>query len=290
MRIYFKYLALPIVILFCCSLSSMGQDGAAIFEESCVVCHKLGQRLVGPDLLGVNEKRNEEWLLEFIKSPQAMINSGDPDAVAIYEAYNRVLMTDQSFLSDDEIKAVLAYIREETKARGVQAKAEEKIGEKNEEVEAVVIEYTEEDIEQGLHLFSGEKRFINSGPSCISCHHINNNQLVSGGLLAKDLTNVFERMGDAGLTGILGAPPFPAMAVAYKNNELDSVEIVQLTAFLKHASNVGNNQEVKSGVDIFVVGGGGGLILLFLLITLYWKNRLKHSVKHDIYKRQIKSI
>ena len=114
--------------------------------------------------------------------------------------------------------------------------------------------------------------------------------MVSGGLLAKDLTNVFERMGDAGLTGILGAPPFPAMAVAYKNNELDSVEIVQLTAFLKHAANVSNNQEVKSGVDIFIVGGGGGLIFLFLLITLYWKNRLKHSVKHDIYKRQIKSI
>ena len=290
MRIYFKYLALPTVILFCCSLSSIGQDGAAIFEESCVACHKLGQRLVGPDLLGVNEKRSEEWLLEFIKSPQAMINSGDPDAVAIYEEYNRILMTDQSFLSDDEIKAVLAYIREETKARGFQAKAEEKTEEKNEEVEAVVIEYTEEDIQQGLHLFSGKKRFINSGPSCISCHHVNSNQLVSGGLLAKDLTNVFERMGDAGLTGILGAPPFPAMAVAYKNNELDSVEIVQLTAFLKHAANVSNNQEVKSGVDIFIVGGGGGLIFLFLLITLYWKNRLKHSVKHDIYKRQIKSI
>lgn len=290
MRIHFKYLALPTVILLCCSLSSMAQDGAAIFEESCVACHKLGQRLVGPDLLGVNEKRSEEWLLEFIKSPQAMINSGDPDAVAIYEEYNRILMTDQSFLSDDEIKAVLAYISEETKARGFQAKAEEKTEGKNEEVETVVIEYTEEDIEQGLYLFSGKKRFINSGPSCISCHHVNSNQLVSGGLLAKDLTNVFERMGDAGLTGILGAPPFPAMAVAYKNNELDSVEIVQLTAFLKHAANVSNNQEVKSGVDIFVVGGGGGLIFLFLLITLYWKNRLKHSVKHDIYKRQIKSI
>ena len=97
-------------------------------------------------------------------------------------------------------------------------------------------------------------------------------------------------MGDAGVTGILGAPPFPAMAIAYKNNELDSIEIAQLTAFLKHADSVSNNQEVKRGADIFVIGGGGGLTLLFLLIALYWKKRLKISVKHDIYKRQIKSI
>jgi hypothetical protein len=95
-------------------------------------------------------------------------------------------------------------------------------------------------------------------------------------------------MGDAGLTGILGAPPFPAMATSYKDNTLDSAEIVQLTAFLKHADSVSADQEIKSAANIFGFGGLGGLILLFLLIAVIWNKRLRASVKDDIYKRTIK--
>ncbi len=115
-----------------------------------------------------------------------------------------------------------------------------------------------------------------------------NNNLVPGGLLGQDLIKAYSSIGDAGLTGILGAPPFPAMATSYKDNALDSIEIVQLTAFLKHADTVSDEQKIKSGDDLFILGGGGGLILLFLLIGIVWNKRLKSSVKHDIYKRQIK--
>lgn len=286
MKMCYKYLVSLIGLIIFCSHWGMGQDGAAIFKQTCVVCHKLGQRLIGPDLLGVNEKRSEEWLLKFIRSSQTMIKSGDPDAVAIFNEYNQIVMNDQSFLSDDEIRAVLFYIKEETSSLGVKAQSEEK----TEEVEIIPIEYTVEDIQSGLQLFSGKKSLVHGGPSCISCHHINNNQLLSGGVFAKDLTNVYGRMGDTGLAGILSAPPFPAMATAYMNYALDSAEIVQLTAFLKQADIVSKGQEVKSGARILILGGGGGLILLFLLIAFHWNNRLKASVKHDIFKRQIKSI
>jgi len=284
MKIYYKYLALLLGLVICFSIKSIGQDGAAIFKQNCAACHKLGKRLVGPDLLGVNEKRNEEWLLKFIRSSNTMIESGDPEAVAIFEEFNKTMMIDQA-LSDDEIKATLAYIREETAA-----KEGSKDEGKTETVEFVPVEYTEEDIELGLQLFTGENRFVNGGASCISCHHINNDLLMSGGLLAKDLTNVYGRMGDAGVAGILGAPPFPAMAVAYRSNALDSAEIAQLTAFLKYADSVSKEQDQKSGYGIFILGGGGGLILLFLLIALHWRARLKVSVKDTIYRRQIKSI
>lgn len=74
----------------------------------------MGQRLIGPDLIGINQKRSEEWLIPFIKSSQTMIKSGDADAIAIYEEFNQMMMNDQTHLSDDDIRSVLSYIEEET--------------------------------------------------------------------------------------------------------------------------------------------------------------------------------
>lgn len=285
MKIHYKHLVSLITVgaFYCSSFSVIAQDGATLFKQNCAACHKLGMRLVGPDLIGVTEKRQEDWLLQFIKSSQTMIKSGDADAVAIYEEYGQMVMNDQN-LSDDEIKAVLAYIKEESPSDEATNKVEEEV----EEVEIIPIEYSEADIEYGMQLFTGEKSFSAKGASCISCHNISNDELISGGLLAKDLTNVYARMGDAGLAGILGAPPFPAMATAYEGSELDSTEIAQLTAFLKYADEVSEKQEEKSGASIFILGGGSGLILLFILIALHWSRRLRNTVKHDIYKRQIK--
>ncbi len=284
MKISYKYPALFIGIMACCLFTANGQDGVTLFKKNCAACHKLGSRLVGPDLIGIDQKRSEEWLLSFIRSSNAMIEAGDPDAVAIYKEYNETIMTDMLHLSDDDIRSILAYIKEKSPAPGVASQ------EKKEPVEVKPIEYSAEDIQQGLRLFSGQAGFVKGGPSCISCHHVNNKDLLSGGLIAKDLTNVYGRMADAGLAGILGAPPFPAMATAYNNHELDSTEIAQVTAFLKHADNVSHTQPVKTGTHIFLLGGGGGLFLLFLVIAIHWNSRLKASTKHDIYKRQLKSI
>ena len=280
-----SYIFLPLLIgsLFISSSDSIAQDGEAIFKQNCSACHMLGRRLVGPDLVGVSERRNEEWLINFIKSSQSMINEGDPDAVAIFEEYNKTLMTDQTHLSDGDIKAILDYINPSTSPDESFAVESTKAP-----IEVERVEYSSEDIEAGMHLFSGKKAFINGGPSCLSCHNVNNKDLFVGGMLAKDLTNVYSRMGDAGVAGIVGAPPFPAMTVAYENSELDSSEIVQLTAFLQFADEVSADQEVKSATAIFVVGGGGGLIVLLMLIGFIWKARLKAGVKHDIFRRQIK--
>ena len=284
MKTCYKQLVTLIILLSFLSINSKGQDGAAIFKQNCTACHKLGQKLIGPNLLGVTDKRSEEWLISFIRSSQTMIKSGDADAVAIFEEFNQLQMIDQPLLTDDEIKSILAYIKQETPSQDAMAANDTSTV----IVEIVPIVYTEEDVHAGLQLFSGRSSLENGGTSCISCHNINNNQLVPGGLLAKDLTNVYARMGDAGLTGILGAPPFPAMATSYKDNTLDSAEIVQLTAFLKHADSVSADQEIKSAANIFGFGGLGGLILLFLLIAVIWNKRLKASVKDDIYKRTIK--
>ena len=97
-------------------------------------------------------------------------------------------------------------------------------------------------------------------------------------------------MGDAGLSGIIGSPPFPAMASAYRNNKLTEEEISELTAFFKHSDDVSFDQKVKSGNEIFFVYGPMGLILWLILIYFIWFNRKKESVKKEVYDRQIKPI
>src|SRR3970040_1158488 len=67
------------------------QPGEVEFQTFCVACHTIGAgRLVGPDLAGVHERRSEQWLERFVASAQSMIESGDPDAVAVYEEYSKL--------------------------------------------------------------------------------------------------------------------------------------------------------------------------------------------------------
>ncbi len=152
-------------------------------------------------------------------------------------------------------------------------------------------EYSSQQVVAGRMLFTGSEPFENGGPSCLSCHHVTNNEVISGGSLAKDLTNVYARMGDAGISGILGAPPFPAMSVSYnENNRLTNDEILQLTAFLQYTDKVSDTQEQNSGNKIFFLYGFLGLIIWLILIYIVWFKRKKLSVKHHVFERQIKAI
>jgi cytochrome c551/c552 len=93
-------------------------DGQKIFKQSCAACHSTcANRVVGPGLKDITQKRTEQWLIDFIRDSQSLVAKGDPDAVAIFEEYNRIPMPAQN-LSDEEIKAVLAYLDkgEESKA------------------------------------------------------------------------------------------------------------------------------------------------------------------------------
>ena len=143
-------------------------------------------------------------------------------------------------------------------------------------------------VKNGMELFDGSKSFENGGPACISCHNITNNNLIPGGILAKDLTNVYQRMGE-GITGWLSAPPFPAMASSYQNNPLTEIEKASLTAFFKYADEVSNEQQINTGYTYQLVGGGIGLLCLLIIINFLWFKRKKQMVKQDIFNRQIKA-
>lgn len=284
-----KNTLLPLLSLCICLILFTGgafaQDGEAVFKQNCGVCHKVGGgRLVGPDLLGVTSKRSEEWLIKWTKSSQSLIKSGDADAKAIYDEYNQTVMPDQSQLTDADIKAIYAFIASKSSNVPTADTAKKEI------VVDASNNATPDQIERGRKYFVGSLGFSNGGPACISCHNVNYTGVIPGGLLAKDLTTVYSRLGgDAGIHGMLGAPPFPAMTEAYKNKQITEEEIAALTAFFNKVDKDKANQ-VAPAMNPLLYGGGAGVCVLLLMIVMLWFRRKKNTVKKEIYDRQIKSI
>jgi mono/diheme cytochrome c family protein len=96
--------------------SLMAADGAAIFKQNCTACHAIDKQVVGPALKDVHKRRDEAWLIKFIKNSTAVINGGDKYAVDLYNKFNKTQMPAFDYLQDDEIKAVIAYIVEKSEA------------------------------------------------------------------------------------------------------------------------------------------------------------------------------
>ncbi len=85
------------------------QEGKALFNTNCAACHQLNRKAVGPALRGVTEKYDRDWLYSWIKNGTQMIKDGDPQAVAIWEEYNRAVMTNYPQFSNEQIDNILAY-------------------------------------------------------------------------------------------------------------------------------------------------------------------------------------
>ena len=92
-----------------CAQEADVQAGKKLFNANCAACHKLNKKAVGPALKGVSAKYDREWLYSWIKNSSAMIKEGDPQAVSIWEEYNKVAMNAFPLLSNSDIDNILAY-------------------------------------------------------------------------------------------------------------------------------------------------------------------------------------
>lgn len=84
--------------------------GKSVFNANCKTCHQLDRKAVGPALRGLTDRRSIDWAKKFIRNSQALIASGDADAVGIYNEFNQLVMPNHEFLSDDDVMNLLAYI------------------------------------------------------------------------------------------------------------------------------------------------------------------------------------
>jgi mono/diheme cytochrome c family protein len=106
-------------------------EGKALFKNICGACHTVGKgKLIGPDLKGATSRHSQDWLLKWVRSSQSVIKSGDAVAVQLYEENNKVLMPDQPFLSDLQIKTIFSYIDEQGNSAKTQKRTASNSGSK----------------------------------------------------------------------------------------------------------------------------------------------------------------
>jgi protein SCO1/2 len=93
-------------------------SGEQLFRTRCQTCHTVtGNELpgaLGPDLLGVTERREPSWLLNWLRAPDQMLEQKDPIAMELYEQYGQLGMPNMR-LNRQEADDLLEYLDAETR-------------------------------------------------------------------------------------------------------------------------------------------------------------------------------
>ena len=326
-RIVLVSRVLSLIILFL-GLTSFGlnvqtvfaqNDPAELFDELCADCHSIGEGdMKGPDLLGVEQRFSEEWLIKFIRSAKTMIDSGDPQAVASFEKYNKTNMLDTD-LPVSEIKALLAYIKSFNKStaqensvssdtldvgnikdlrRTVQASVEEALeaGEYEERLESieekldVILEFhkkslsariTDEEIEKGRELFEGIIPFTGNVQACVTCHNTFKIDSLNWNPSAFDIATAFSQRNNADIANLIINPVSDKMRAVLNGHQLTDDETFYVTAFLQSIERSGLKEHKKLPVRLFVFIGLC-LIGMFMLIDLLFTNIIKYKLVNII--------
>ena len=157
-------ISLAFLLVFSVKLSAQegnAANGEKLFKQNCAACHKLDKKLIGPALEGITEKREQDWLIAWIKDSPGMINSGDKLAVQVFEENNKLPMTANPHLSDQDIIDILEYTKGEPVVQEVAAAQEVDPG-----------------VELGKALFK---------TNCAACHKL------EGKLIGPELLNIEEK-------------------------------------------------------------------------------------------------
>ena len=89
--------------------ADLAAAGEEKFQAICTACHMAEQRMIGPALKGVYERRSPEWVMNMILNPDGMLKE-DPIAKALLKEYNNAIMLNQN-LTEDEARSVAEYLR-----------------------------------------------------------------------------------------------------------------------------------------------------------------------------------
>ena len=87
----------------------MAARGEASFNSICVACHMVDQRMIGPAMKGVYERRSPEWVMNMMLNPDGMLRE-DPIAKALLKEYNNAIMLNQN-LTEEQARDLAEYLR-----------------------------------------------------------------------------------------------------------------------------------------------------------------------------------
>jgi len=270
--------AIALAVAFAPPLDAQAM-GEELFRTTCMACHTTGtDRLVGPGLQGIGDRRDHEWLVSFIMEPDRVIAAGDTLANRLLAEY--VVPMPNLGTTREQAESVLEYLA------GVEGAASSDSAPAG---DAPTAPATQEQILLGQALYQGERRLANGGPACNGCHEVTNDAVIGGGILARELTTVFSRLGGPGVRAIIGSPPFPVMQRAYRGKALTEEEVGALVAFLERAdAEQALHQPRDYGIKLFGTGLLGAVILLGIYSAM-WSGRKRGSVNQAIFDRQVRS-
>lgn len=240
------------------------EKGEALFLQKCSSCHTIGKgRLLGPDLMGVTERRSSDWLEEFISDPQKLIDKKDPIALKLLEDYK--IKMPPSGLNREDVKLIISFLSQSKEPREI-TKGKDRI-------------ILMGDADRGRMLFTGRAPFKNGGSPCISCHTMRGLP-IPGGTLGPDLSASIKNYGKEGLKSVLLSVQFPTMQPLYGKKPLTDQEVADIISFLESADERHHFPSFTTGALYITCGA----LLIFALIQIVWKGRLK-----DVHKDMIKT-
>ena len=91
------------------------EKGKELFLQKCATCHAVNTNLTGPALKDVETRwTDKQKLYAFIRHSQAVV-AEDNYAKNLYNQWNKVEMTAFPDLTNEEIDAILAYVKQTSK-------------------------------------------------------------------------------------------------------------------------------------------------------------------------------
>jgi len=87
--------------------------GQYLFAKECAACHTVGHGDgIGPDLAGIDTRRDPDWLARYIVEPDKVLASGDPIARQLLARYG--VMMPNLRVGDQDLTALLDFLRTKT--------------------------------------------------------------------------------------------------------------------------------------------------------------------------------
>jgi mono/diheme cytochrome c family protein len=254
-------------------IQAQNTKGKEIFEKNCAVCHKLSEeKLVGPGLKGVTERRDRDWMIKFIRGSQDMVKAGDKTAVEVFNANGKIPMPDHKFLSDEDVNQVIDYIKDykPMAAKAVTVDIAKRDG------------FSDEEIKRGERLFLGLIPFEKGTTvNCASCHATILTDSLNFNPSVMDLASAWLEPNGTNLYQVMAAPVSQKMTEAHKGLQLSDKEIYDISAYFSEVAKAGMETEKTFPYRLLLFLSLGFLMALALADLLFFK-KVKFKVIHII--------
>ncbi len=84
------------------------EEGRQIFEMKCEMCHTMNNRIVGPPLGDIMERRSAAFVMNMILNPQEMTNK-HPEGQRLLREYMTIMPFQN--VQRDQARAIVEYLR-----------------------------------------------------------------------------------------------------------------------------------------------------------------------------------